>query len=205
MHHLTGLFFNYYWISYQFSFIDQLNTGSAWLLRSVELVAHSSTIRVVQQFEKCDMYRMHRSRAQMDISNQQKSPHVGHSGDSDENSTQFVRRIQNACRYFIVRKAAEYEWQEKESQLQLQIKELYHEKVCALEDCKSVEAEKSKILKTVLQLDEKLMQKPMKVDEGMELHGKLVQLLELKDSVAVSEEKQQKEHEQRMDILLAKL
>ncbi|GAB4828104.1 hypothetical protein Ancab_035019 [Ancistrocladus abbreviatus] len=173
----------------------------------------------------------------MDVSNLQKSPHIGHSGDSDEKymsglSTILVATIQETkdrisqieyifCSQLYpifqkntkciqklcaeARKAVECEWQEKESQLRLQMKEVYHEKEQAIEDCKSLEAEKSKFLKRVLQLEEQLMQKSKEVDEGMELHGKLLQLLESKESMIRSKEKQQKEDEERINFLLAKL
>ncbi|GMH27268.1 hypothetical protein Nepgr_029111 [Nepenthes gracilis] len=101
--------------------------------------------------------------------------------------------------YSDAKKAAEYEWQEKERQLQLQMKELYIEKEQALEDCRSLKMEKPKFLRRMAELEEKLMQKSKEVDEGMELHGKLLQIIESKTSLIANKEKQLKDQEEKSD------
>lgn len=106
--------------------------------------------------------------------------------------------------YSEARRAAEEEWKERECKLELQMKELCLEKEQTLKEGKVLKAEKSKLLRRIAELEEKLLQKSKEVDDGMELHGKLLDLIETKASTITNKEMQMKEREGRMNFLLAK-
>jgi len=100
--------------------------------------------------------------------------------------------------YSEARRAAEDEWKERVSELELRVKQAY-------EDSEVLKIEKSKLVGKIANLEEKLLQKAKEVDDGMGLHAKLLELLESKTSIIAEKEKQMKEHEERINLLLSKL
>ncbi|XP_038701121.1 protein gamma response 1-like [Tripterygium wilfordii] len=124
--------------------------------------------------------------------------------------------------YSEARKAAKDKWKEKERDLLLQIERLHLEKQQAFEEKEALILEKIKTLgdqeqksnllmrlkSQQLRIDElenNLYQKSREVDEGMELHNKLVQLVQSKASLVVDKGKQLKKHEEKADVLLIKV
>ena len=95
-------------------------------------------------------------------------------------------------------RAAEDKWKDRVSELELRVKQ-------ACEDSEGLKAEKSKLVGKIADLEDKLLQKAKEVDDGMVLHAKLLDLLESKTSIISDKEKQMKEHEERISILLSKL
>ncbi|XP_021625337.1 protein gamma response 1 [Manihot esculenta] len=121
--------------------------------------------------------------------------------------------------YLEAKKEAEDSWKEKEKNLQLQIEKLLLEKQELLEE--KLEKEKSlgeldnKINSLVLketslqvrvdELEQKVREKSKEVDDGMELHNRLLQLVQTKSSMILEKEKQLNDYEEKTNGLLAKL
>ncbi|XP_075644432.1 protein gamma response 1 [Castanea sativa] len=125
--------------------------------------------------------------------------------------------------YFEARKAAEDVWKEKENDLLIQIERLQLEKKQALEENQSLKLEMEKPSKDqeektnellakikcqkleIDQLGLKLKKKSKEVDEGMELHNSLIQLVQEKTSDNLNMGKQLKGYEENTNELLAKV
>ena len=125
--------------------------------------------------------------------------------------------------YFEARKAAEDVWKEKENDLLIQIERLQLEKKQALEEnqtlkqemekpSKEQEDKTNKLLANIkcqkLEIDQlglKLKNKSKEVDEGMELHNRLLQLVQEKTSDNLNLGKQLKEYQEKTNELLAKV
>ncbi|KAK4591822.1 hypothetical protein RGQ29_016321 [Quercus rubra] len=125
--------------------------------------------------------------------------------------------------YFEARKAAEDVWKKKENDLLIQIERLQLEKKQALEENQSLKQEMekpsreqeektNKLLANIkcqkLEIDQlglKLKNKSKEVDEGMELHNRLLQLVQEKTSDNLNMGKQLKEYEEKTNELLAKV
>ncbi|KAF5736421.1 Gamma response1 putative isoform 1 [Tripterygium wilfordii] len=122
--------------------------------------------------------------------------------------------------YSEARKAAEDGWKEKERDLLLQVERLQLEKQQAFEEKEALKLEKIKTLgdqeeKSNLlmriksqqliidELENNLNQKSMEIDKGMELHNRLVQLVQTKASLVVDKGKQLKRHEEKADAFLS--
>lgn len=109
--------------------------------------------------------------------------------------------------YSDAKKAAEDLWKEKENKFILQVEKLQLEKVIMQKEHEeriqgTLEKLRSKELK-IQELEKKLMFK--EDDEGMELQRNLIRLVQTKANVIVNKDKQLKEHEKRIDVLLADL
>ncbi|CAO2829753.1 unnamed protein product [Amaranthus hypochondriacus] len=103
--------------------------------------------------------------------------------------------------YLEARTAAENECKERQTELELQMKQESLEKERALDECK---AEKSRLLARVAELEDKLSQKEKEVDEGMELHAKLLDIIEAKNTSLREKEESVKNHEEKIKFLVIK-
>ncbi|KAL2930368.1 Protein gamma response 1 [Bienertia sinuspersici] len=100
--------------------------------------------------------------------------------------------------YSEARSAAENEWKERQSELELQMKQ-------ALDECKVFKEDKSKLLTRVAELEGKLSQKAKEADDGIELQANLVNLIEMKTTTLRDKEQLIKENEERLKLLVTKL
>ncbi|XWS35491.1 hypothetical protein CRYUN_Cryun20dG0001900 [Craigia yunnanensis] len=125
--------------------------------------------------------------------------------------------------YTEAKKAAEDAWKKKENEFTLQLEKLELEKKHALEENQSFMLEKEKLLKEqeekkrqllakiqsrelkIEELKGELILKSKEVDEGMELQNKLLQLVQTKASAIANKGKEQKEHEEKTNVLLSDL
>ncbi|KAL9247083.1 hypothetical protein vseg_020551 [Gypsophila vaccaria] len=105
-------------------------------------------------------------------------------------------RIQNL--YAEARAVAEDEWKERVSDLRNQLNDVCVEKGRVVIDCEAVKTEKLKLLERVAELEEVLALKEKEV-------AMLLDLVESKSSVVLTQEKATKEQEEKMNSLLAKL
>ncbi|XVE76696.1 hypothetical protein DITRI_Ditri13aG0002100 [Diplodiscus trichospermus] len=121
------------------------------------------------------------------------------------------------------KKAAEDAWKKKENEFTLQLEKLELEKRQALEQKQSFMLEKEKLLKEleekmrrllvkvqsqelkIEELKRELISKSKEVDEGMALQNKLLHLVQTKASVIANKDKEQKEHEEKTNVLLSDL
>ncbi|XP_022734848.1 protein gamma response 1-like isoform X2 [Durio zibethinus] len=121
------------------------------------------------------------------------------------------------------KKAAEDAWRKKENEFTLQLEKLELEKKQALEENQSFMLEKEKLLKEqeekmrqllvqiqsqelkIEELKGKLILKSKENDEGMELQSKLLQLVQTKDSLIATKGKEQKQHKEKINVLLSDL
>lgn len=106
--------------------------------------------------------------------------------------------------YSEAKSAAENEWKERQSELELQMKQLCLEKEKVLDECKASKAEKSRLLTRIAELEDKLSYNVKEVDDGLELHAKLLDLIEVKTVTLRDKERQIKEHEERVKLLVIK-
>ena len=103
--------------------------------------------------------------------------------------------------YLEARTAAENECKERQTEIELQMKQQSLEKEQALDECK---AEKSKLLARVAELEDKLSRKEKEFDEGMELHAKLLDIIEAKNTSLREKEQLVKNHEEKIEFLVIK-
>lgn len=103
--------------------------------------------------------------------------------------------------YSEARSDAENEWKGRQSELELQMKQLFLEKEQALDECKAFKAEKSMLLTRIAELEKKLSSKSKEVDDGLELHAKLLDLIKMKTTTLGDKEQALKEYEERMKLL----
>uniref|UniRef100_A0A803L196 DNA endonuclease activator Ctp1 C-terminal domain-containing protein n=2 Tax=Chenopodium quinoa TaxID=63459 RepID=A0A803L196_CHEQI len=106
--------------------------------------------------------------------------------------------------YLEARNAAENEWKERQSKLELQMKQLILEKELVLDECKAFMVEKSRLVARVAELEDKLQQKTKEVEDAMESHAKLHDIIEAKSTTLRDRDLQMKEHEERMKLLVTK-
>ncbi|GKV43398.1 hypothetical protein SLEP1_g50690 [Rubroshorea leprosula] len=109
--------------------------------------------------------------------------------------------------YSEAKKAAEDLWKEKENKFILQVEKLQLEKEMMQKEHEeriqgTLEKLRSKELK-IQELEKKLMFK--EDDEGIELQRNLIRLIQTKANVIVNKDKQLREHEKKIDVLLADL
>ncbi|XVF79599.1 hypothetical protein PTKIN_Ptkin15bG0002100 [Pterospermum kingtungense] len=125
--------------------------------------------------------------------------------------------------YAEAKKAAEDAWKKKEDEFTLQLEKLELQKKQALEENQSLTLEKEKLVTEqeekmrqllvkmqsqelkIEELKGELILKSKEVDEGMALHNKLLQLVQTNASVIASKNKEQKEHEEKTNVLLSDL
>lgn len=103
--------------------------------------------------------------------------------------------------YSEARSDAENEWKGRQS---VQMKQLFLEKEQALDECKAFKAEKSMLLTRIAELEKKLSSKSKEVDDGLELHAKLLDLIKMKTTTLGDKEQALKEYEERMKLLVTK-
>ncbi|XP_021723090.1 protein gamma response 1-like [Chenopodium quinoa] len=106
--------------------------------------------------------------------------------------------------YVEARNAAENEWKERQSKLELQMKQLILEKELVLDECKAFMVEKSRLATRVAELEDKLQQKTKEVEDAMESHATLHDIIEAKSTTLRDRDLQVKEHEERMKLLVNK-
>ncbi|KAH9626770.1 hypothetical protein KSS87_022084 [Heliosperma pusillum] len=106
--------------------------------------------------------------------------------------------------YSEARAVAEDEWRGRVSDLMNQLNDISVEKEQAVEECKAAQTENLKLLERVAVSEEMLATKTKEVDEGLRFHAKLVELVESKSSFIISNEKQLKEKEEKINSLLEK-
>ncbi|PPS05205.1 hypothetical protein GOBAR_AA15453 [Gossypium barbadense] len=142
--------------------------------------------------------------------------------------SQLYPNFQSKCKglekiYAEAKKEAEDAWKKKENEFNLLLEELELEKKKVVEENHSFLLEKEKLQKEneekmrqlvvklqsqetkIEELKGELMLKCKEVDEGMELHSKLVQLVQAKASVIADKGKELKEHEEKTNLLLSDL
>ncbi|MFQ6667329.1 hypothetical protein Gotur_033392 [Gossypium turneri] len=142
--------------------------------------------------------------------------------------SQLYPNFQSKCKglekiYAEAKKEAEDAWKKKENEFNLLLEELELEKKKVVEENCSFLLEKEKLQKEheekmrqlvvklqsqetkIEELKGELMLKCKEVDEGMELHSKLVQLVQAKASVIADKGKELKEHEEKTNVLLSDL
>ncbi|XP_056686631.1 protein gamma response 1 isoform X1 [Spinacia oleracea] len=106
--------------------------------------------------------------------------------------------------YLEARNAAENEWKERQSELEIQMKQLFLEKELARDESKAFRAEKSRLLTRVAELEDKLLQKEKEFDDRMKSHATLLDLMEAKTTTIREKDLLMKEHEERMKLLVTK-
>ncbi|CAK9154890.1 unnamed protein product [Ilex paraguariensis] len=108
--------------------------------------------------------------------------------------------------YSDARKAAEDTWKDKENDLLHQIEKLHLEKEQLLVENQSLKLENAKFVNTEVQeLQRELLQKSKEVDEGMEVQKEFLKLLQSKEALIVTTERQLKAQEKKTNELLVKL
>lgn len=113
-----------------------------------------------------------------------------------KSKSKLLRRI-----YSEAKRASDGEWKEREEAMLLRVERLELEKQRALEELARIEGRQTR----VDELESDLRKKSKEVDEGLKLHGDLVQLLEMKLSAIVEKDKQLRENEERKNVLEKKV
>lgn len=106
--------------------------------------------------------------------------------------------------YLEAKCAAENEWKEKQSELELQIKQLCLEREKAINECKAFKAEKSRLLTRVAELEDKLLRKEKEVDDGLVLNAKFLDLIDEKSTTLRDKEQLMKEREEKLKLFTNK-